>query len=518
MRLSQTEIIPLPSFAQEVTTVREGKIAGFVFRFDRTDVTGHKMIPGTTRQNNTKKGQLMWAEPRLIEDSRSFPEDPRNIVTKHWLELEVRWGAHLKTSYGHISRRGKFSAHIAGLDKSSGAEWSYFLRWDGSDTIPPFPLMDTTNFNVDIALWLAHFSRLVYENKQTVVDHLRSATPFTDIAFFDAEGTQGFLAVNPKNENNEAVGVLVFRGTEKDSFDILTDINIFGRQIPDEEFMAHAGFVIAIRSIWGRKLAFRQSDSDPSDSSESEIYGAPGVSDALFTKLHKYKKVKLYVTGHSLGGALATLAAHHIETAIGYNRIPKDTNLELAGLYTFGSPKVANEEFNYALNHELKGKSFRLVNGVDVVARLPPSILGYRHIDEHRVFAVDEVVIQQMSDRFLQVVLIQFILLVDVLAHIARLVLHMWVPGRTLVKWLLSLIITVLFGLFVAYIFFRDSRTIVEPLPAIIILILLIVLQLRANRKPIPLAFLDHRMAEYIRKLDEYVTGENSPNLTRHGG
>lgn len=46
----------------------------------------------------------------------------------------------------------------------------------------------------------------------------------------------------------------------------------------------------------------------------------------------KGKNRKLYLAGHSLGGALATIAAGHL--AFG-------ENMDIAGIYTIGSPRLA---------------------------------------------------------------------------------------------------------------------------------------------------------------------------------
>jgi hypothetical protein len=72
---------------------------------------------------------------------------------------------------------------------------------------------------------------------------------------------------------------------------------------------------------------------------------------------------KIWMTGHSLGAALATLAA--------------DRFGEAQGVYTFGSPRVGNRQFmeNYSI------RCYRFVNGDDIVSRVPPAGL-YVHVGE----------------------------------------------------------------------------------------------------------------------------------------
>lgn len=70
----------------------------------------------------------------------------------------------------------------------------------------------------------------------------------------------------------------------------------------------------------------------------------------------------LWLCGHSLGGALATLAA---------DRIP-----DVAGVFSFGSPAVGDAEF--ASRWDAPGMRFR--NFSDIVPWLPSRLTGYRHV------------------------------------------------------------------------------------------------------------------------------------------
>ncbi|CAM9893130.1 unnamed protein product [Ectocarpus fasciculatus] len=87
------------------------------------------------------------------------------------------------------------------------------------------------------------------------------------------------------------------------------------------------------------------------------------------------KSRKLYVTGHSLGGALATIAAA---------RLVFVEDLNVAALYTIGAPRVFDSEvadiFDSKTNHgtRMKDKYFRCRNNNDIVARIPPS--PYKHV------------------------------------------------------------------------------------------------------------------------------------------
>jgi hypothetical protein len=79
------------------------------------------------------------------------------------------------------------------------------------------------------------------------------------------------------------------------------------------------------------------------------------VSDLL-----KAKKREVFVTGHSLGAALATLAAYDIASTCRVD----------ACLYTFGSPRVGNPLFAKNFNTKVKN-AYRVKNFDDVVGCVP---------------------------------------------------------------------------------------------------------------------------------------------------
>ena len=131
--------------------------------------------------------------------------------------------------------------------------------------------------------------------------------------------------------------MLSFRGTDAaDPTDLMDDINAMPRPWVGEG-KVHSGFAQALDEIW----------------------------DQVTTELKAADSMRLLFTGHSLGAAMATLAA----------------SLQLpASLYTFGSPRVGDAEFVTAMQQKLLD-NHRYVDCCDVVARIPPEgVLGYAHI------------------------------------------------------------------------------------------------------------------------------------------
>jgi len=80
-----------------------------------------------------------------------------------------------------------------------------------------------------------------------------------------------------------------------------------------------------------------------------------------------YPSYQVVATGHSLGGAVATLGAAYIRKA----GIP-------VHLYTYGAPRVGNNALASFVTSQI-GVEARVTNRRDPVPRLPPIILNFRH-------------------------------------------------------------------------------------------------------------------------------------------
>jgi triacylglycerol lipase len=135
--------------------------------------------------------------------------------------------------------------------------------------------------------------------------------------------------------------VVAFRGTQ-DLRNWLTDLDCaFVRM---ENLRVHRGFYKALESV--------------RPDLEAEIEGL------------RYER--LWLTGHSLGGALAMLCAH----AWGG---------QVEGVYTFGQPRAGDAKFRDNYNARLGARTFRLVHSDDIVARVPWLLGRFRHAG-HEIF------------------------------------------------------------------------------------------------------------------------------------
>jgi hypothetical protein len=135
--------------------------------------------------------------------------------------------------------------------------------------------------------------------------------------------------------------VAAFRGTQ-DLRNWLTDLDCAFAHFGN--FRVHRGFYAALESV-------RQD-------LEGEIAG-----------MH-YER--LWLTGHSLGGALAMLCARAWEGAV-------------EGVYTFGQPRVGDSAFCNYYDSALKSRTFRVIHADDIVPRVPWLLGAYRHAG-HEIF------------------------------------------------------------------------------------------------------------------------------------
>jgi triacylglycerol lipase len=158
--------------------------------------------------------------------------------------------------------------------------------------------------------------------------------------------TQMFVAGNDK------ALIAAFRGTEKNLEDFLSDAKI--RLTGGPLGMVHEGFGMALSTVWTQVL---EALKDYHDAGQG-----------------------LWITGHSLGAALATLAtAKLLEKP---EQLP-GVKPQVRGLYTFGSPRVGNGEFAKRFDELFKPKTFRFVNHRDIVTRVAPrTLLGYSHVGQ----------------------------------------------------------------------------------------------------------------------------------------
>lgn len=186
----------------------------------------------------------------------------------------------------------------------------------------------------DRTAWImAELSRIAYiqfEKDLTPFDEALDQGGFVRIATFNKNGTQAFLA------KRHDMAVLVFRGTEGVAEDILTDIKC--RFVKTKMGHMHTGFHAAYEA----------------------------VREDIRFEMDQIRTLPIYITGHSLGAALATIATWDLE---------RDN---LAACYTFGSPRVGDKNLDF----KIKSPVYRVVHAADIVTSVPLMTMKYQHVGD----------------------------------------------------------------------------------------------------------------------------------------
>jgi pimeloyl-ACP methyl ester carboxylesterase len=233
-----------------------------------------------------------------------------------------------------------------------------FTDYDYFQGHQKFPFqVKATSFYLINAWWLAEASTLVYADEDFVKPRFNKAG-LPEVRFFDKQSTQCYVA------NNDQFAIVAFRGSEiwkkEGSFDLnkviadlKADVDIRLADWPSGG-KVHRGFKEALEEVWFDLLPYIKKLDD--------------------------KGCKIWITGHSLGAALATLCA---------NRYGK-----VQGVYSFGSPRVGNDVFK----EKLDVKIYRVVNNDDIVARVPPPG-AYVHVGELKFIDSDGIIRDHMIEK-----------------------------------------------------------------------------------------------------------------------
>ena len=196
------------------------------------------------------------------------------------------------------------------------------------------------------AYWMARIAKEVYRarseedpapDEAAILESLRQDDGgFRSVFGVDNDSAQAALI------EHEGYLCMAFRGTDELA-DWLDNLNAFATKQLFGEF--HRGFWRSVEDVW-RPL------------------------DDRCRMLQREKARPVFFTGHSLGGAMATIAAAKY--------VHEDK--PFTSVYTFGQPRVMSRDTARIFNVECKSRFFRFHNNNDIVTRVPARVMGYSHV------------------------------------------------------------------------------------------------------------------------------------------
>jgi triacylglycerol lipase len=207
-------------------------------------------------------------------------------------------------------------------------------------------------FNIGTARAMAWMSQLAYETAHR--DKVEQVCGLFDLHLIEIianDSDSGFelLPLHTRGVIAEGHGatIVAFAGTDPlIPVNWITDFNVGLRFRFNERVtppLLHRGFETAFKSV---------------ASDVTRVLASRGETPVL-------------VTGHSMGAALAVIAADHLLS---------EQNLRATAVYGFGVPRVGDQDFASRYNETLGSTTYRLVHGSDIVGSVPPSSFGFRHV------------------------------------------------------------------------------------------------------------------------------------------
>jgi len=171
-------------------------------------------------------------------------------------------------------------------------------------------------------------------------------------------------------ETDKPFMILVFKGTTLNSYsDFLIDASI--NRVTSHVFLgggaAHEGFYTSV---------FPTTDASVNDIPEAYDRIRITIQRVAYGLSKGGRPVPLWLAGHSLGSAMANL------TYMRLLHVPEDvgSNVELKSCFSFGAPRPGDAELastfeSYSIDPvDRPNNLWRLVNGWDAVARVPPGL------------------------------------------------------------------------------------------------------------------------------------------------
>jgi hypothetical protein len=257
-------------------------------------------------------------------------------------------------------------------------------------------------YDTSVAYWLMVASCWAYSDGQELAN-VMSRQGLGECIVEEVSSTNNAMFVTATayliRSPDGKVGILCFRGTEPNNI-ITWVLDASVSTVPFAGGRVHGGFYRNVQCIWnyvvgaiGQAIAgepiviprTRGKINVAVDAAAGNGGGALAPSNGHPRSPRKIEVAPLealYVTGHSLGAAMAAVAAAEIFTEPqyrGWREIGNRDQPLLRGIYTFGQPMVGDLAMTTNCAKQFGSLTFRHVFGKDIVPRLPPWTTGRFH-------------------------------------------------------------------------------------------------------------------------------------------
>jgi hypothetical protein len=252
--------------------------------------------------------------------------------------------------------------------------WDVQVEFQSRSSVKQSAMLCDNKYSHETALYLIQLCELVYEDESYIEQVLNDHYDFDRFYYFSRQTTHELSIQNQRlrllylflksqevvvdlqfmkliqfnDESGKHVILFVFKGS-KEAEDWLTNFSVKGTEFMGKDSTkVHQGFQDALRLFL-----------DTVKQNYFELGGERfNLDDTVLPQLNE--KTKIILTGHSLGGAIATLAGCYF-----YEKGIDPNNLEV---YSFGAPPVADQYF--VDHYQDKFPVYRIVNGLDPVPKL----------------------------------------------------------------------------------------------------------------------------------------------------
>lgn len=255
------------------------------------------------------------------------------------------------------------------------------FRGFGSDFTPFNEETLLARLTPEKVLFYAHLSDFVYTNKHGSINDIRTALYEKHLKDIAATGYK-FVGTRTRNQSEELSAILLYNESENHLIIVFRGSVTSNDWILNSQFLRYSGEdpSEAFTTLNGKKLNIHSGIAQAyMDKIEEFEENFQTINEQFFESICQIEKTfQITTMGHSLGGALALIAANHLMGLMvrrGYIRNHSKIQIETV---TFGAPLVFDQDSSTAVEENLGGKQniINFIHEADPVPRILKAMFG----------------------------------------------------------------------------------------------------------------------------------------------